>query len=135
MTYSQQLQCCSGYGPLPNCQSMVIFVKLYNFFTQTAICSSTCGTNKQCTAPDTCTCVSGWTGSNCLTRMNIYLFEPIILFYLNTAICNTQCNTNMECTAPNTCTCMTGWTGSDCLTGILNYLHIILLYFYLISYL
>ena len=33
----------------------------------TAICSSPCGTNKQCIAPDTCTCVSGWTGSDCLT--------------------------------------------------------------------
>ena len=33
----------------------------------TAICSSPCGTNKQCTAPDTCTCARGWTGIDCLT--------------------------------------------------------------------
>ena len=51
-------------------------------YNNTAICSSPCGTNKQCTAPDTCTCVSGWTGSDCLTRMftNIYfksMFVPI----------------------------------------------------------
>ena len=33
----------------------------------TAICSSPCGTNKQCIAPDTCRCVSSLKGMNCLT--------------------------------------------------------------------
>ena len=30
-----------------------------------AICSPTCGTNKECILPDTCTCDDGWAGSNC----------------------------------------------------------------------
>ena len=50
-----------------------VWLHLYTFeliiqsFNNSAICSTPCGTNKQCTAPDNCTCVSGWTGSNCLT--------------------------------------------------------------------
>ena len=38
-------------------------------FIFTANCSPPCGTNKECTAPNTCTCVSGWIGNDCLTRM------------------------------------------------------------------
>ena len=33
------------------------------------MCSFSCGNNKQCIAPDTCTCESGWKGSNCSTGM------------------------------------------------------------------
>ena len=33
-----------------------------------AICSSPCGTNKQCIAPDNCTCVSSLKGIECLTN-------------------------------------------------------------------
>ena len=33
-----------------------------------AICKFSCGTNKECTSPNTCTCVSGYVGSDCLTR-------------------------------------------------------------------
>ena len=53
-------------------------------YNNIAICSSPCGTNKQCTAPNNCTCVSGWRGSDCLTRMftNIHfklIFGPITI--------------------------------------------------------
>ena len=44
-------------------------------YNNTAICSSPCGTNKQCTAPNNCTCVNGWTDSDCLTRMFVYTIE------------------------------------------------------------
>ena len=44
-------------------------------YNNTAICSSPCGTNKQCTAPNNCTCVRGWTDSDCLTRMFVYTIE------------------------------------------------------------
>ena len=54
-----------------------------------AICNSTCGTNKQCSAPDTCTCVNGWTGSDCLTGFFIKKYEMI-------SICDNQCDTNMK---------------------------------------
>ena len=38
-----------------------------------AICTGGCGVNKECTAPDTCTCVQGWTGQDCLTGIEIAL--------------------------------------------------------------
>ena len=50
-------------------------MKSYN---NTAICNFSCGTNKECTAPNNCTCVSGWMGSDCLTRMLVYTIELIM---------------------------------------------------------
>ena len=78
LTYNQQLQCCSGYGPKPNCLRTLYLLLIYieNIISQNlyaAICSPSCGTNKQCTAPDTCTCISGWTGNDCLTGMITYI--------------------------------------------------------------
>ena len=60
----------------------------------TAICSLLCVTNKQCTAPDTCTCVSGWIGNDCLTDIAYFLYWRNIL-----TICNSQCNIIVEYTA------------------------------------
>ena len=37
------------------------------FFSLVAICTGGCGMNKECTAPQRCTCVQGWTGEDCLT--------------------------------------------------------------------
>ena len=78
-----------------------------------AICSSPCGTNKQCTAPDTCTRVSGWKGSDCLLRMVTFSCGQIIVSSQQ-AICSSTCGTNKQCTGPNTCTCVSGWKGSNC---------------------
>ena len=91
------------------------------FYNNTVFCSSPCGTNKQCTAPNNCTCVIGWMSSDCLTCMFVYTIELIIQSYNNTAICNFSCGIKKQCTAPNNCTCMDGWTGSDCLTCIFVY--------------
>ena len=33
----------------------------------TVICTGGCGVNKECTGPENCTCVQGWTGQDCLT--------------------------------------------------------------------
>ena len=58
-TYNLQLQCCSGYGPKPNCLR-----KLYLLL---------CTHN---------TCVTGWTGSDCLTGILNYLHIVLLYFYL-----------------------------------------------------
>ena len=81
-----------------------------------AICNPQCGTNMECSAPNNCTCVSGWTGSDCLTRKFVYNIKFIMWSYNNIAICSSPCGTNKQCTYPNNCTCVSGWTGSDCLT-------------------
>ena len=82
---------------------------LYIVLLITAICSLPCGTNKNCTAPDNCTCINGWTGSDCLTRINIYYLNTLYIVLLITAICNPPCGTNKVCSAPNTCTCASGY--------------------------
>ena len=47
-----------------------------------AICTGGCGVNKQCTAPENCTCVQGWTGQDCLTgKIAIVMnFVPALLY-------------------------------------------------------
>ena len=39
------------------------------FFYLIAFCNQRCGINQVCSAPNTCTCVTGWTGRNCRTRV------------------------------------------------------------------
>ena len=39
----------------------------YFTWTNTTICATPCDTNEECTAPNTCTCMTGWTGCDCLT--------------------------------------------------------------------
>ena len=32
-----------------------------------AVCDNGCGTNMECTQPNNCTCIGGWSGYDCLT--------------------------------------------------------------------
>ena len=85
----------------------------------------------ECSSPDTCTCIEGWEGVDCLSgiyiiiiillNIIIILYCKALIFFILLAICNLACTTNMECTSPNTCTCIEGWEGADCLSGILFY--------------
>ena len=85
-------------------------------YLNTAICDTQCDTNMECTAPNTCTCMTGWTGNDCLTGILNYLHSNIVNFIL-LAICNPVCGINKECTTPNNCTCVSGWDGYNCLSG------------------
>ena len=64
-------------------------------------CIQTCYNGGQCTAPDTCSCASGWFDSNCTTP-----------------VCSNTCANGGNCTSPNTCSCPTQWSGSDCRTPV-----------------
>jgi hypothetical protein len=60
-----------------------------------------CYNNGTCTAPDTCACTQGWTGSDC-----------------SVPFCSQACLHHGNCTLPDTCTCEKGWSGSDCSVAI-----------------
>jgi hypothetical protein len=49
-----------------------------NHFCYPATCSQTCQNGGTCTGINMCTCVGGWSGSNCSTR----IFAPFFLFSL-----------------------------------------------------
>ncbi|OQS07103.1 hypothetical protein THRCLA_00879 [Thraustotheca clavata] len=59
-----------------------------------------CFNNGTCTAPDTCKCAPGWSGSDC-----------------SIPICSPQC-VHGTCTNPNRCVCDLGWTGAICTAAI-----------------
>ena len=92
------------------------------FPINTAICSPLCGTNKECTAPDTCSCVSGWTGSNCETCMFTFSCRHVLLLFpLNTAIWISPYGIRKRCTTAGNCNCPLGWSGSDCEERMLTF--------------
>ena len=49
------------------CKQQGQLTQILSLSWRIAICSGGCGTNQNCTAPETCTCVEGWTGQDCLT--------------------------------------------------------------------
>ena len=57
-------------------------------FWHIAICSGGCETNQQCTAPETCTCVEGWTDQDCLTGICCVSIEIIEVYSnINGGLC------------------------------------------------
>mgnify|MGYP003884369693 CR=1 FL=1 len=65
------------------------------------MCSSDCPARHLCTAPDTCTCLPGWTGDDCLTPQ-----------------CVQECEHGGICVAPDTCSCPHGWFDANCTTPV-----------------
>jgi sulfatase modifying factor 1 len=61
------------------------------------ICAEDCQNGGTCSAPNKCTCASGWSGNTCATP-----------------VCNPGCQNGGTCTGPNTCTCPITWVGLDC---------------------
>ena len=45
----------------------LFFMVRYFVFAYTAVCARPCQNGGTCTAPNTCTCASGWSGTQCTT--------------------------------------------------------------------
>jgi alpha-tubulin suppressor-like RCC1 family protein len=71
-----------------------------------------CGFRGQCTAPDTCTCITGYTGVNCTT--------PICFGVVATN--SSTCSGNGFCTQKDWCQCFPGYSGTQCADAYADYL-------------
>ena len=72
-------------------------------YTTTA---TVCGGQGTCTAPDTCSCNTGYSGKYC---------DVISCFgVLSSAPASSICSGHGSCGAPNTCSCTGGYTGLNC---------------------
>ncbi|RLN95529.1 hypothetical protein BBJ28_00007480 [Nothophytophthora sp. Chile5] len=60
----------------------------------TASCAKVCENGGVCTAPDVCSCSSGWTGDDCTLP-----------------VCSTSCGSRQICVGPNACACIPGYDG------------------------
>ena len=86
-------QCAQGYGPPGDCSQFV--------------CAQTCQ-HGTCSAPNTCTCLNGWSGASCDTTTCADI----------TPTGSPECSGNGKCTAPDVCTCKEGFQGTACEVGI-----------------
>jgi hypothetical protein len=99
-----------------------------------ATCAKVCENGGVCSAPDVCTCASGWTGDDCTTPVCSsscgarqvcvgpdkcdcipgYGGPPAC----STPLCVQTCEHGGVCSAPDTCSCSSGWFDANCTTPV-----------------
>lgn len=88
------------------CTTPVCFGKDILFFGPSLVCSG----HGTCDGPDTCTCLSGWSGPECS--------DPIC--YDVPATDSNVCSSNGICSDIDTCTCNLGFDGNNCQYHLCN---------------
>jgi hypothetical protein len=79
----------------------------FNCFGKPSTDPTVCSGNGNCTFIDTCTCKSGFTGSQCETA-------PIFTCFGKQSNDPKVCSGNGTCVATNICNCINGHTGNQC---------------------
>ena len=97
-----------------------------NLFIHAAVCIPSCANGGTCTGPNDCQCASGWSGIDCQTRKDFFIYyaymhinclcQTVSPLFIHAAVCIPSCANGRTCTGPNDCQCASGWGGLDCET-------------------
>lgn len=73
-------------------------------FEYTAYCSFDCLYNSECSSPETCTCIDGWEGEDCLTGTLYYTATDIDLCHVTYLLDIDECGIDTDlCEFHDTC--------------------------------
>jgi hypothetical protein len=98
------------------CLTKCLVPNLFEALFSPAICINAC-INGTCSAPNTCTCTSGFSGALCDVGLSSHVLiglHRIDSHFIVSAICLAGCRQGTCDGKPNTCSCNPGWEGTLC---------------------